>query len=110
MLNGLAYCQVLFEQGRPHDFTYLAVNPAFETLTGLKNVVGKNVSLVIPRLRESNPEWFEIFGRVASTGLPERFETYVEPLNMWFDISAYCPQHGHFVAVFEVITQRKQAE
>ena len=43
MLNGFAYCRMHFEQGRPQDFTYLEVNTAFETLTGLKNVVGKKV-------------------------------------------------------------------
>lgn len=53
---------------------------------------------------------FEIYGRVALTGRPEQFETYVEPLGMWFLISVYRPQTGHFVAVFDAITERKQAE
>ena len=44
------------------------------------DVVGKKVSEVIPGLRESNPEMFEIFGRVALTGNPERFEIYLEAL------------------------------
>ena len=55
MLNGFAYCRMLFDQGRPQDFIYLDVNNAFETLTGLKNVVGKRVSEVIPGIRESDP-------------------------------------------------------
>ena len=110
MLNGYAYCKMHFEQNRPVDFTYLTVNTAFENLTGLKNVAGKRVSEVIPGSRESNSELFEIYGRVASTGLPERFETYVEPLKMWFEISVYRPQKEHFVAVFDVITARKRAE
>jgi signal transduction histidine kinase len=29
---------------------------------------------------------------------------------MWFSISVYCPAVGHFVAVFDVITARKEAE
>ena len=37
-----------FEQDRPIDFTYLDVNGAFETLTGLGDVVGRKVSEVIP--------------------------------------------------------------
>jgi PAS domain S-box-containing protein len=110
MLNGFAYCRMLFEQDRPVDFTYLSVNLAFETLTGLKAVVGKNVSEVIPGIRETNPELIEIYGRVALSGRPEQFETYVEPLGMWFSISVYSPQKEHFVAVFDVITDRKQAQ
>src|SRR5579859_2277096 len=41
MLEGFAYCRVLFEDGRPQDFLHLEVNQAFERLTGLKDVVGK---------------------------------------------------------------------
>ena len=110
MLNGFAYCRMLFDQDRPLDFVYLAVNDAFETLTGLKNVVGKKVSEVIPGMRESDPEVFEIYGRVARTGVPEQFETYVHALGIWFAISVYSPGKDHFVAVFNVITNRKQAE
>ncbi|MCG2773373.1 MAG: PAS domain-containing protein, partial [Desulfobacterales bacterium] len=78
MLNGFAYCKMLFEQNLPQDFIYLKVNQSFGELTGLKNVVGKKVSEVISGIRESDPELFEIYGRVALTGKPERFETYLE--------------------------------
>jgi signal transduction histidine kinase len=47
---------------------------------------------------------------VALSGKPERFETYVEPLDQWFSISVYSPEKGCFVAVFEIITERKRAE
>ena len=110
MLNGYAYCKMLFENDQPEDFIYLSVNSAFENLTGLKNVIGKNVSEVIPGIRESDSNLFEIYGRVARTGVPERFETYVEALRMWFSISVYSPRKEHFVAVFDVITERKRAE
>jgi len=110
MLHGFAYCRMLFENGRPQDFVYLEVNRAFETLTGLEGVVGRRVTEVIPGIRESNPELFEIYGRVALTGQPERFETYVDPLRIWFAISVYSPEREHFVAVFDNITERKRIE
>ena len=94
----------------PQDFIYLHVNAAFETLTGLKNVVGKKVSEVIPGIQESDPGLIEIYGRVALTGKPERFETYVQALQMWFSISVYSPEKEFFVAVFDVITERKRVE
>jgi len=53
---------------------------------------------------------FEIYGRVARTGNPEKFENYVEALKMWFSISVYSPAKEYFVAVFDVITERKRAE
>ncbi len=110
MLNGFAYCQMLFDGDRPVDFIYLEVNSAFETLTGLKNVIGEKASQVIPGIQESDRELIEIYGRVALTGKPEQFERYVKALQMWFAVSVYCPQRDHFVAVFDVITKRKRAE
>jgi PAS domain S-box-containing protein len=110
MQEGFAYCRMIYNEDIPLDFMYLSVNSAFETLTGLKNVVGKKVSEVIPGIRESDPGLFEIYGRVAKTGKPERFETYVQALQMWFSISVYCPEPGCFVAVFDVITERKRTE
>ena len=68
MLEGFAYCRMLFENGKPRDFVYLKVNRAFEQLTGLKNVVGKKVTEVIHGIRESNPELFETYGSVSGPG------------------------------------------
>ncbi len=110
MIEGYAYCKMIFENGKPKDFIYLSVNHAFETLTGLKNVAGKRVTEVIPGIREADLELFEIYGRVSLTGKPERFEMFVETLKMWFSILVYSPEKEFFVAVFDVITERKRAE
>jgi PAS domain S-box-containing protein len=110
MLEGFAYCKMEYENDLPVDFTYIEVNRKFEELTGLMNVAGKRVSEVIPDVQTSNPELFEIYGRVASTGSPERFETYIAPIGIWFLVSVYSYQKGTFIAVFDNITERKQAE
>jgi PAS domain S-box-containing protein len=110
MQEGLAYCRMLFADGRPRDFVFLAVNAAFARLTGLENVVGRKVSEVIPGILESDPQLFEIYGRVASGGAPERFETQVRALQQWFSISVFSPQDQYFVAVFDLITDRKRTE
>jgi PAS domain S-box-containing protein len=108
--EGFAYCKLLFEKGEPTDFLYLGVNAAFEVLTGLKEVVGKKVSEVLPGVLTSNPELMENYARVALTGKSETFETYVHPIGRWLSISVYCPHRGYFVAVFDNITERKQAQ
>jgi len=110
MLNGFAFCRMIQEPDRPTDFMYLAVNDAFERTTGLTNVIGKRVSELIPGIQQTNPGLLERYARVSDGGLPERFEDYIETLDMWFDISVYSPQHGYFVAVFDVITERKKME
>ncbi len=110
MLEGYAYCQIILDQGLPADFRYIEVNDAFEALTGLKGVTGKRVSQVIPGIQASNPELFEIYGRVALTGRPEKFETNIESLGIWFSIAVYSPGQEHFIAVFDNITERKRVE
>ena len=111
MMDGFAHCRMLFdEQNNPVDFVYLDVNKSFEQLMGLKNVVGKKVTEVIPGIKESHPELFDIYGRVALTGKSERFEIHFKPLAIWLFISVYSPKQGYFVAVFDNITERKKSE
>ena len=110
MLNGYAYCKMLYEGDEPSDFIYLHVNKSFEPLTGLKNVIGRRASEVIPGIRESDQHIIATYGRVAGTGIPEKMETHVESMGMWFSISLYSPRKDHFVAVFDAITERKEAE
>ncbi len=110
MLNGFAYCRMLYEQGRPRDFIYLVVNKAFEKQTGMTDVTGKKVTDVIPGIYEADPQIFEIYGRVALTGVPESFEYFVQSLQMWFSVSVFSPKREYFVAVFDVITERKLSE
>ncbi len=137
MLNGFAYCKMIFDDNNiPQDFVYINVNSAFEKLTGLNNVIGKKVTEIMPNIKNSNPELFEIYGRVSTTGIPEKFETYIDNLDNteshldnldnkeshlgnldnretnldtigWLDISVYSPEKGYFVAIFDNITERK---
>lgn len=95
--------------GRPCDYRFLEVNPAFEQLTGLRRekVVGRLVSEVLPG---DDPHWLETYGRVALTGEPVHLEQYSTPLQRHFDVFAYRPSPGQFAVVFMDVTQRKQME
>jgi diguanylate cyclase (GGDEF)-like protein/PAS domain S-box-containing protein len=111
MLEGFAHCEMVFDDSRrPIDFVYLAVNSTFEKLTGLRNVVGRKFTEMIPEGKDSHPELLERYGRVALTGMPERFEIELKGLGMWFSISAYGAGKGCFIAVFDNITERKRVE
>ncbi len=110
MAEGYAYCEMLFVDGVAEDWIYLEVNAAFETLTGLKAVRGKRVSAVLPGIRTTDPQLFEIYARVATTGQHEKFELWLATLQQWFSVSVYSPAPTYFVSVFELITTRKQAE
>ncbi len=110
MRDGIAHCVMHYEKEVPVDFTYLTVNPAFYRLTGLTEVIGQRVSEVIPGLLESNPEIFEKYGNAARMGVVETFETHIQSIGLWLSISVYGTGRDHFIALFDNITERKQAE
>ncbi|MEJ0032777.1 MAG: PAS domain S-box protein [Bacteroidota bacterium] len=108
--QGVAYFQMLFKDGKLQDAIYLEVNPAWENLTGLRNVVGRRLSEVLPGILDANSEFFERAIRVSLTGQSERFETYSNRLNKWLSTSAYSPKKEHVIVVMDDITERKVAE
>ncbi len=113
MLNGFAYCKILVdENNQPIDFIYLEVDDIFEKLIGLRkeDVIGKKFTEVFPSIKESALDRISIYGKVALTGERTEFDIYFEPIEKWMTISAYSPEKGYFIAVFEDITERKRAE
>ena len=111
LLEGYARCRMLYDDsGEAVDWLYLAVNPAFERLTGLRDAVGKRVSDLIPGVIEADPELLSAYARVAAGGAPEQFEIFFTPLRCWLRVSAFSPARGDFVAIFEDVTSHKRAE
>jgi PAS domain S-box-containing protein len=109
MLEGFACCQLIYQEGHPVDFIYLSVNKSFERITGLKDVVGKKVSEVLPGFKESRPIFFEVYGRVDATGQPERLEMKLISSGACVDMSVYSLAKGRIAVAFTDITERKQA-
>jgi PAS domain S-box-containing protein len=107
---GYAFCRMIYERDSPVDFEYLSVNPMFERLTGLKDVMGKKVTEVIPDIRKTSPELFTIYGRVAKTQTTERFDTFFVPLKIWLSLTISSVEPGYFSAIFENISERKVVE
>jgi PAS domain S-box-containing protein len=113
MMDGFAYHKIIVDSsGKPVDYVFLEMNTAFENLTGLKRelVIGKNVTEVLKGIENDPADWIGMYGKVALTGEPAEFESFSEGLGKWFKVTAYSPQQGYFVALFEDITKRKEAE
>ena len=111
MLEGLAFCKMIYDDNnQPIDWIYIDVNNAFEEITGLENIVGKKITETMPGIKESNPELFEIYSRVALTGKPETFEVNIKQFNVWLNVSVFSPEKEYFVAAFEDIGERKKFE
>jgi PAS domain S-box-containing protein len=109
--EGFGICEMLLdEDGKAIDFRILEVNPVFEPLTGLEQAVGKTARELVPDVEDV---WFEIYGRVALTREPIRFEQKSGPLKRWFDINAFAigePESHLFGILFTNITARKAVE
>ncbi len=110
LLNAVAYCRMIYRDGVPEDFLFLAVNKAFVAQTDLPEVSGRLVSEVIPGIHAQDPIFFEILERVIRSGQPERFEIPLQVIQQWISATAYSPAPEHFVLVFDVITVQKQNE
>jgi len=108
---GFCVIEVLFDAaGEPEDYRFLEVNAAFEGITGIRDGVGR-------RMREfagtHERHWFETYGRIARTGIPERFENSAEQLGFYYDVYAFRvgdPGLNQVGVLFTDITQRKRAE
>ncbi len=97
------------EHGKPCDYRFLEVNPAFENLTGIpaSRWIGRTVKEVLPA---TEPHWIELCGEVARTGRPTRVEYYAQEFERHYEVLAYCPAPNQCAALSTDVTERKLAE
>ena len=95
------------EKGKPCDYRFLEINPAFEKLTGLKRkeVIGRCLSDILPGEYLC---WVEMYGAVAHGGDPVHFENYSADLKQYYDGYAYSPAPKQFAVLFKNVTESKQ--
>lgn len=108
---GFTIAEIKFDaDGRPIDYRLIEMNPAFQRQTGMGGLVGTWVRESVPGLEE---HWFEIYGKVAATQTPARFENFAEPMGRWFDVYAFptgTPEQRLVAILFNDITDRKRSE
>jgi len=110
MQAGFALHEILCDKnGKPSDYRFLEVNPAFEKLTGLSasELIGRTVKEVMP---STEMYWVEVYGQVALTGTPLQIDQFSSTLGQHYSVSAYSPGKGQFATVFTDITDQKNAQ
>ena len=115
LLNSIneGYCsiEVIFDaHGTAVDFTYVEVNPAFEKLTGMRDVQGRRVRELIPDVEQ---RWLDRYGSVALTGVPVRRVDQVKGLDRWFEVLCFRlggSESRKIGILFNNITARIEAE
>lgn len=109
--EGFCTIEVLFdENNKPADYRFLEINPSFEKQTGIQNARGRRMREIAPQHEE---HWFEIYGNIALTGEPVRFENEAAQLHRWYEVYAFRigePQQKNVAVLFNDITERKRAE
>ena len=110
--EGFCVIEMIFDAGgRPSDYRFLEMNPAFEKHTGLHNAAGRTAREVVPGL---DAHWFETYGTVALTGEPVRFVSEAKALDdRWFDVYAFRlgePERRRVAILFNDISASKRAE
>ncbi len=109
--EGFCIAEVIFDESeKPIDYRFLEINPSFEKQTGLIKAQGMRMRELAPKHEEY---WFEIYGKIALTGQPSRFENHAEQLHRWYDVYAFRvdqPEKRHVAILFNDITKRKQME
>jgi light-regulated signal transduction histidine kinase (bacteriophytochrome) len=86
----------------------LDVNPSVAKHTGLSDARGKRMLELVPGVEDS---WFELYGRVALTREPRRFENHVADIGRWFDVYAFPigePRRKRVGVIFTDITERRR--
>ena len=107
------YCtiEMIFdEHGQPVDYRFLEANAAFYEQTGLHEVVGKRMLAIEPK---TGKQWLEIYGEVALSGVPRRFEKRSDVLGHWYDVFAFqvgAPELHRVGVLFHDIDDRKHTE
>ncbi|HLT35102.1 MAG TPA: ATP-binding protein [Enhygromyxa sp.] len=106
--QGFCIIEVLFDDQVAVDYRFVAVNPAFERQTGIQHAVGRRMRDIAPN-HESH--WFDIYGRVALTGEPVRFERPAAALGRHYDVNAVRlgpPEQRRVAVLFRDVTEHKR--
>jgi PAS domain S-box-containing protein len=96
--------------GKPVDYRFVEVNPAFARHTGLKNALGRTITELVPGQAYY---WFDIFGKVAATAEPRRFEQPGDGKRRSFDVYAFRVGdlgQDQVAVLFTDISERKRFE
>jgi len=109
--EGFCIIEVHFDdEGNGIDYTFLEANSAFVEHTGLEEPVGRTMRSMQPDIED---KWAATYGRIAMSGVAERFENESSAMDRWFDVFAFPIGDGppYLVGIlFEDSGERKTME
>lgn len=109
MTEGFLLVEIICNKdGKPYDYLFLEVNPAFELHTGMKKEqIGRTVLEVFP---DVNHKLVEKYLEIAFTDKSKYFEVFSQTLQKHLDVYVFSPEKGKIAIIFRDITEKKQME
>lgn len=110
MPEGFVYQKGIYNSGGELiDFKFIEANRAFEEMTGLnrQEIIGNKMTEILPEIIDIFFGQPKEFSRLATSGEEIKFEQYMESLQHWYEITAFCDENSFFVTVFRDITAQK---
>ncbi|MBK8116795.1 MAG: EAL domain-containing protein [Candidatus Accumulibacter sp.] len=110
MTSGFALHEIVLDaEGKPCDYRFIDVNPAFEAITGLAraDTVGRCVRELLPNIE---PHWIERYGAVALTGDGQQFDDFSSDLDRQYRVTVYRPEPQQFAVIVDDITALRRHE
>lgn len=109
--EGYCVVELLFDdQGAATDYRFIETNRVFNEQSGLEDVLGRTMRELHPALESY---WYEIYGRVATTGEPVRIVERAQSLGRWFDVYAFrvgVPAQHKVAVLFRDVTERLEQQ
>lgn len=103
-------CEMIYnDAGEAVDYRVKAVNPACETMTGIRSedYVGRTGKALMPALVE---QWTGMFVQAVDTGQPIRFESYDASHDRWYSTLAFSAGVHQFGMLARDVTAAKRTE
>jgi PAS domain S-box-containing protein len=108
---GFCVIEMIYDaEGRPSDYRFLEVNPAFEKQTGLRDAAGRTIRELAPAHEQ---HWFDVYADIAQSQKAARFVQEAKALGFWYEVFAFPvagPRSRRVGILFYDITERVEAQ
>lgn len=102
---GYAYHKILLDDtGKPIDYEFIDINPAFERITGLESsqILHRKATEILSN-REEAWSRIPVYGDIALHGGEKEFELYSEWNAKWYKVQIYSPEKNYFVTIYNAL-------
>jgi PAS domain S-box-containing protein len=111
MTEAFYFVEIIYNKnGKPYDYRFLEVNPAYELNMGIKKeqMLGKSLLEVYPNVSSIT---IDKYNEIAISGQSAHFEIFSQVVkDKYLDVYAFSPEKGKLAVIFRDITERKQIE